>query len=66
MEDSNYLGEIMFIRNLTYQQLANRSGVGRSTLYRIATFKQTPTQHTMIKISRALGMKVTDVFNLDY
>lgn len=64
--EKNYLQIIMYERGLTYRQLASKSGMSKSALQKIANFERSPTQDTMIAIARALNMKVTDVFNLDY
>lgn len=64
--NKNQLQEIMEKENLSYGDLSKITGVSKSTLYRIANFTQSPTQETMICIARGLGMKVVDIFNLDY
>ena len=62
----NHLQEIMFERNLSYGDLSKITKISKSTLYRIANFVQSPTQEIMICIAKGLGLKVIDVFNLDY
>lgn len=64
--NKNRLQEIMEEREISYGQLSKKTGVSKSTLQRIANFNQSPTQDMMIIIARGLGMKVIDVFNLDY
>lgn len=62
----NRLQEIMFEKNITYGELARLTGISGGSLYKISNFYQSPTQNTMISIAKGLGLKVTDVFYLDY
>lgn len=45
-------------RGMTQEQLAQKSGIGRSHLARLETGKQDPTLSTLEKIAAALGVKV--------
>lgn len=64
--NKNRLQDIMNEREISYGALSKQTGISKSALYKIANFYQSPTQDTMIAIARGLGMKVTDIFNLDY
>ena len=66
MNKRNQLQDIMNKREISYGQLSKKTGISKGTLYKIANFYQSPTQDTMIAIARGLGMKVTEVFNLEY
>lgn len=59
----NKLMEIMIAQNITYRELSRKSGIAISALYKIANNISDPRQSTMISISRALKMNVTDIFN---
>jgi transcriptional regulator with XRE-family HTH domain len=45
-------------RGMTQEQLAAKSGVGRSHLARLETGRQDPTLSTLERLARALGVKV--------
>jgi transcriptional regulator with XRE-family HTH domain len=45
-------------RGMTQEQLAKKSGVGRSHLARLETGRQDPTLSTIEKLAKALGVKV--------
>lgn len=62
----NKLQKIMYDRKLTYRKLSRMSGISVSALYNIANNQKDPRQSTMISISRALKLPVTEVFNLDW
>lgn len=66
MNDKNRLQEIMEKRKISYRKLSRVTGIGKSTLQRIANFNQSPTQDTMIAIARGLNMDVDEVFNLNW
>lgn len=66
MKELNNIGSIMFDRNLTYRDVGHKAGLDWSTVQKIATFQRVPKQDTMIQISKALRLPVTDVFNLKY
>lgn len=66
MYEENILFQILYKKNMTYQELSRLSGISVSSLNRIANYYSDPRQSTMISISRALDMDVVDVFNLDW
>lgn len=66
MKKTNRLQEIMGKRNLSVGQLARMSGMSVATISRIERCEEDPKQSTMIAISKALRMKVCDVFYLDW
>ena len=45
-------------RGMSQEELAKRSGVGRSYLARLETARQDPTLSTLEKLARALRVKV--------
>ena len=49
-------------KGITLQDLANKLGVARSTLANTLT-KKNPTLETLEKISKALGVKVSDLLD---
>lgn len=66
MYGKNILLKVLKEKGLTYKQLSRKSGISVSSLYYIANHLTDPKQSTMIAIARALDMKVTDIFNLDW
>lgn len=66
MRKTNRLQEIMSRRELSVRQLARMSGVGSATISRIERCEEDPKQSTMIAVSKALKLRVCDVFNLDW
>ncbi len=66
MYGKNILLKVLKEKGLTYKQLSRKSGISVSSLYYIANQLTDPKQSTMIAIARALDMKVTDIFNLDW
>lgn len=66
MKEKNILSKVLYENNMTYRELSKRSGVSVSTLNCIANFVTDPRQSTMVAIARALNMKVTEIFNLDW
>jgi putative transcriptional regulator len=53
------------IRNLTQADLAARAGVTRKSVNAIETGRMTPSVFLALKLTRALGITVEDVFRLD-
>jgi transcriptional regulator with XRE-family HTH domain len=49
-------------RGMTQEQLAKKSGVGRSHLARLETGRQDPTLSTLEKLAKALGVKPGRLF----
>jgi len=66
MNKTNRLQKIMGEKNLSVGQLARMSGMSVATISRIERCEEDPKQSTMIAISKALKMKVCDVFNIDW
>jgi len=66
MKKTNKLQEIMGKKDLSLRQLARMSGISFVTISKIEKCEEDPKQSTMIAISKALKMKVCDVFNLDW
>lgn len=61
----NNLIKIMDEQNMSYRKLSKLSGISYSTIYKIANYYEDPRQSTMIAISKALKLPVTDVFHLE-
>ena len=60
------LREVMIEKDITYQELAKRSGVSKSTLHRIVCGQMhTPIEY-LEKIAKSLNIKITDLFDSDY
>ena len=60
------LGEIRYDKNLTLIQLAAMSGISKSTLNNIENEKMSPTLKQLEAIARALGVRITDLFESEY
>ena len=63
---TNQLRRIMGERKLSFRQLARMSGVSLGVINQIERCEEDPKQSTMIAISRALKLEVTEVFNLNW
>jgi len=63
---TNQLRRIMGERKLSFRQLARMSGISSGALNQIERCEEDPKQSTMIAISRALKLDVTEVFNLNW
>ena len=58
------LREVMIEKDITYQELAKRSGVSKS--HRIVCGQMyTPIEY-LEKIAKSLNIKITDLFDSDY
>lgn len=62
----NNLEQILIERKLSYRQPAKLTGVSYTMIRLICLEESDPTQSVMIKIAKGLGLKVVDVFVLDY
>ncbi len=60
MENTIY--KMLIAKNMTQAELARKVGVKREYINRIINRKITPTIPLGMRIARALGMKVEDVF----
>ena len=60
------LGEIRYSKNLTLKQLSAMSGISKSTLNNIENGKGSPTLVQLEAIARALGIRITDLFESEY
>ena len=58
----NRVKEIRQRKNLTLQKLAKKAGIGKSTLSEIERGVHTPSFETMIRISKALGVSLDELF----
>lgn len=48
------------------EQLAEKSGVSKSTLQRIENGETSPTMDVMEKIAKALNVKISDLYESEY
>jgi DNA-binding XRE family transcriptional regulator len=59
----NAIGRILYARNLREHDLARRAGLTQSHLNRIKNDRVDPSLETALRICRALGLRVEDVFH---
>jgi putative transcriptional regulator len=62
---ANRLRELRAGRDLTQAALAEAVGVSRKTINTVENGVFTPSVHLALKLARALGCPVEDVFSLD-
>ena len=62
----NNIKELRREYGLSQYQLSKLAGLSPSTISDIENGKHIPSQISMMLISKALDLKVTEVFNLDY
>lgn len=60
------LWEIRTSKGFTLMQLAEKSGIGKSTLNNIENEKVSPTLFQLEMIAIALKVKMTDLFESEY
>lgn len=53
-------------KGITLVQLAKLTGISKSTLNNIENSKTSPTLMELEVISKALGVRITDLFDSDY
>lgn len=53
-------------KRITLVQLAKLTGISKSTLNNIENSKTSPTLMELEVIAKALGVKITDLFDSDY
>nr|UVX80332.1 MAG: helix-turn-helix domain protein [Bacteriophage sp.] len=53
-------------KGFTLMQLAEKSGIGKSTLNNIENEKVSPTLFQLEMIAATLGVKITDLFESEY
>lgn len=53
-------------KKVTLVELAERTGLGKSTLNNIENEKNSPTMAQMEAIAKALSVRITDLFESDY
>ena len=64
MELENNLKKIRRSHKLTQQQLAQRVGVSRQSVYAIETGKSEPSLILALKMANALGVNIAEIFRL--
>lgn len=58
--------EIRKNEGITLEILANESGISKSTVQRIESGAVSPTMEKMEKLAKALGVKISDLFESEY
>lgn len=53
-------------RKITLEKLAESSGISKSTLQRIESKAVSPTMDTMEKLTKAMNMRITDLFESEF
>lgn len=66
MTKLNNIIEIMNKRNISFRYIAIHAGLNMSTIVRVANGDTIPSQITMMKISYALKLDTSIVFNLNF
>ena len=62
---NNEFKRIMEEKKLRYQDISNKTKIGRTTLYQIANKKSVPNIEFALKLARCLNVPVTELFYLD-
>lgn len=62
----NKVKELRWSQKLTVAELATRGGLRQSTVTKVENGDIIPSQITMMKISKGLGIPTHDVFLLDW
>ena len=60
------LGEIMNKNNLSTRQVAEMTGISKSTINRIANEEISPTLETLELIAKGLNVRICDLFDSSF
>lgn len=60
------LNEIMYERNLSFQEAAFMTGISKSTIHRIANGKVSPTADTLELLAKGLKVRISDLYESDF
>ena len=60
------LGEILYKRKISYGQLSIMTGIPKSSISDMCNGVSVPRLDALENIAKALGMKMTDLFESDY
>lgn len=60
------LNEIMYERNLSFQEVALMTGISKSTVHRIANGKVSPTADTLELLAKGLKIRISDLYESDF
>ena len=63
LEISQTIRKVRIAQGLTVEQLAKRSGFSKGFISQIENFRQTPSLKTLIKISEALALPMSQLFS---
>lgn len=58
--------EIRIQHGLTLQQMAEKTGISKTTLNEIENDHRSPTLETLVQVAKSLNIKVTDLFDSRY
>ena len=60
------LANIMYSKNISVRQLSIMTGISKSTIDNIMNERYSPTMDNMEKLARALGVKISDLYESEY
>lgn len=58
--------EVRIKHGLTLKQMSELTGISKTTLNEIENDNRSPTLETLVQVAKALGIKVTDLFESEY
>lgn len=64
IEIEYHLGDILYEKGMSYKQLADLSGVSKTTIFNIVNQKKHPTLLTLYMIAYALEIPVKRIFSV--
>lgn len=62
----NRIQKIRWEMNISQKDLADQAGISKSYICMLENGQRVPTQITIMKISKALGLKAHEIFILDF
>lgn len=60
------LGQILYDRKISYQQLATKTGLSKAGISYICEGKKMPRIDTLEVIAKALNMRISDLYDSEY
>ena len=60
------LDKIMYERDLSFQEVSYKTGISKSTIYRIANGKVSPTADTLELLAKGLKVRISDLMESDF
>ncbi|HGU6173176.1 TPA: helix-turn-helix domain-containing protein [Escherichia coli] len=61
----NYIRQVIKSKNLRISDVIKQTGLSRSYFYDVMSGKSTPTLTNAIKISKAIGVPLEELFQID-